>query len=205
MEKVSISVEERIISEAGHILEGICMDVEMAVKVFLRRVMKDKSIAFLINTTATNKEDDSLNNKKEKSSTEKTIGLTTVNPVDNFTPDFSNLSGDEMSKSIALSMFRKEGLKIGKNITYASSKSSYYANPKYECLVENWWIILNDRKREIIYLLYVPAGELAASDLEGLKNSVEKATILIRYNDPTFTDLRSEISFEKYFVKSIQY
>ena len=51
----------------------------------------------------------------------------------------------------------------------------------------------------------IPAQSLKESDLVSRSDNEEKIDLQIAYNDVTFTDGRSKVSFADFLIKSISY
>jgi len=121
----------------------------------------------------------------------------------NFTDDTS-----EMTKSKAVALFKRGGYIIGSNVTFASKNKSaetYWANPKFEILRNNWYLILNDSVHHNLFLFFIPAKTLSESNLLERSDKKEVADIQIDYNDSKFTDKRSKIQFIQFLKHTVQY
>ena len=113
-----------------------------------------------------------------------------------------------MTKSRAIALFEQRGIKITKNVTYASKNRAaynYWANPYFFALEREWFLILNDWIRKELHLFVVPADTLRKSQLIARADQPEMIDLQICYNDPKFIDNRSKISFARFLAKSIRY
>ena len=119
-----------------------------------------------------------------------------------------NIDRINMTKSISIRLFREKGFEVGQNVTYASKNRgayNYWANPEFRMLSVDWNIILNDWVNKEIYLFTVPANSIMQGQLVPRNDKSYIIDLQIMYNDTTFTDNRSGISFSKYFIAKIKY
>lgn len=114
-----------------------------------------------------------------------------------------------LSPSDAKDMFRKRGHSINSDHTTFASKNqtnyTYWANPGFSLLRQNWYLILNDWPNRTLYLFLIPANSISAAELVPRKDKSDIIDLEIYYNDPTFTDSRSKYSFLKYKVDEMNY
>ena len=113
-----------------------------------------------------------------------------------------------VNKSNAVVRFKEYGCAISKNVTFASSNratNNYWANPPFDVLKQDWYLILHDRQKRELHLFAVPAGAVDAAELVCRSDREDRVDLQIYYNDPTYTDSRSKVSFAKFLVKSILY
>ncbi len=125
-----------------------------------------------------------------------------------------NLAADRgvLSKKEALEILRGKGLNMTGNITFASVnslKAYYWANPIISFLDYDWNIILNDSHKKTLSAFFIPAKSIKKTEMHTRAISRGHAgpemDIQIAYNDESFTDIRSKVSFAKYLVKSVRY
>ena len=169
---------------------------------FLKRIVKEQTISFLLR-----------NNSKNINSTEKMLEV--IEPTPTISPSYQSFSfipdntdRGNMTKSLAIRLLRGNGFNVGKNVTYASKNRgayNYWANPAFEMLSNDWDIILNDWANKKIYLFTIPANSIKNYQLTPRSDKNYLIDLQIMYNDVTFTDNRSGVSFEKYLVAELQY
>lgn len=118
---------------------------------------------------------------------------------------------DRVTKSIARNLFLTNNCLIYENYTYASrgregtsSSEIYWANPKFEFVKENWSIILNDKRANILYLLNIPKNSFMEKDFVS-RSDKYLIDMKIKCNDCQFKDMMSKVSLKKYLVASIDY
>ena len=113
-----------------------------------------------------------------------------------------------ISKYEAVSLFRNAGFNISRNCTFASKNRAtflYWANPKIDMLQDDWWLILNDNIKYELNLFKIPAGSIDLKDMIVRADKPYLIDLQIFYNDETFLDTRSCISFAKWYVKTLKY
>lgn len=189
MKKVVLRVEENLLSEALKVIKPTGFDIQTAIRLFLMRLVKERDLSFILSNSQSNEEDEKVS---------KTNSIQTRAQVDL----------EHMTKSRASSLLRNNGIKLNRNVTFASKNRTaynYWANPSFEMLKDEWYIILNDwLKREII-LLKIPEGSISEADLVPRSDKRYLMDLQIMYNDNTFTDTRSGFSFGQYLVKVLKY
>lgn len=186
--KIEFELNEDFYIDAKNIVLEEGLDIDTVVNIFFKKIVKEGSIGFLFG-----RKDNEVNTPNSVSQSVNVRG-----------PLFDN----RMTKSIAKRLFMDKGFKIGDNCVFASENSSthiFWANIHYSVLSQNWSLILNDKSKKILHLLSIPAGEFNADDLVMRADKPEIIDLQIAYNDPTFTDNRSRLSFSKYLVESINY
>lgn len=183
----AIYIDEQFLREAEQILEEIGLDASAVAKMALKRVVRDGSISFLVADVP----------KIEVQTPAEVVG----------TPPVDTEAG-RLNKSAAVNLFRRNGLKTNNNVTFASKNKAgnyYWANPSFDALKLDWYLILNDWKRKKLHLFKIPAQALRNADLVSRSDNEEKIDLQIAYNDATYTDGRSKVSFDQFHVKSISY
>ena len=94
-----------------------------------------------------------------------------------------------------------------KTFTFASKNSvtnCYWANPNIGMLNNTWDLVLNDNIHYKWYYFQIPANSIKLNQLV-LSDKKYLIDLQIRYNDSSFTDTRSGISFVKWLKKKGQY
>lgn len=183
----AIYVEEQLLQEAEQILEKLGLDASTIAKMALKRVVRDGGISFLIADLP-------------KFEVEPTVA-----------PPFSvtsNVEQSRITKSAAANLFKSKGYSTNNNVTFASKNkvgNYYWANPLFDALKQDWYLILNDWNKKELHLFKIPVHALKAHDLVSRSDNEEKIDLQIAYNDATFTDSRSKISFARFLIKSLTY
>jgi len=182
-----IHIEDSLLHEAQQVLDNLGLDVGTVTKIALKRIVRDGGISFLIADMP----------KIE-------IDSTSVDP----TSISANADHSRITKSIASNLFKSKGYATNRNVTFASKNKAsnfYWANPLFDALEQDWYLILNDWINKDLHLFKIPVHALKASDLVSRSDNENKIDLQIVYNDITFTDSRSKISFAPFLVKSISY
>ena len=180
----TVFVDDSLMREAASVLDTIGLDVDSVVRMTLKRVVRDGGISFLIANSAP------MNQQITEVTTDEDDSTIRVN------------------KTNAVVRFKENGCFVSKNTTFASSNratNNYWANPPFEVLKQDWYLILHDRQKRELHLFMVPAGAVEARDLVCRNDREDRVDLQIYYNDPTYTDSRSKISFSKFHIKSIGY
>ncbi len=183
----AIYVDEQLLREAEQILEAIGLDASVVAKMALKRVVRDGSISFLVADVP-------------KIEVQAPVEMVAPVPVDT--------ENGRITKSAAANLFRRNGISTNNNVTFASKNKAgnyYWANPLFDALKQDWYLILNDWIKKELHLFKIPAHALKESDLVSRSDNVEKIDLQIAYNDATYTDGRSKVSFDRFHIKSISY
>lgn len=181
--------DENLINEATSILNYFGLDIQTCVKIFLTRVTNDKSITFLFGQES-----------------QAQIKPPIATDAANNSPIID--TAVKMTKNYALRLFANKGYNVAKNVTFASKNKSaynYWANPNFDILNENWSLILNDNKKQKLYLFTIPAKTISKVQLTPRADMIDVIDLQIRYNDITFTDNRSGFSFAQFLANEIDY
>ncbi len=204
MKKIIFEADENLIMDAEDVLDEEGLDIEVAIHMLLKRIVKERTIAFLLR-----------NNSKNNNQVENVVSVCEQKPSVAISTGSKSLvamsENDDrgnMTKSLSIRLLRGKGLDVGTNVTYASKNRgayNYWANPEFGMLSVDWNIILNDWINRKIYLFLVPANSIKEDQLVPRNDKTYLIDLQIMYNDITFTDNRSGISFAKYFVAEIQY
>ena len=182
MEKM-IRADNELIERASEVLDTIGLDVESVIRMTLKRIIREGGISFMV-SNVTQVENAVINTTQEEE------------------------HAVRVNKSNAVVRFKEYGCTISKNVTFASSNratNNYWANPPFDVLKQDWYLILHDRQKRELYLFEVPAGAVNAAELVCRNDREDRVDLQIYYNDPTYTDSRSKVSFAKFLVKSIEY
>ena len=181
-----LNEEEYIV--AKNILQEEGLNVDIAVNIFFKKIVKEGSIGFLFGRNDNQ----------------------TIKPINTF-QGINNencIIENRMTKSVAKRLFIDKGFKINNNCIFASENSSthiFWANIHYSILSQDWSLILNDKSKKTLHLLSIPGSKFSAEDFVMRADKPEIIDLQIAYNDPTFTDNRSGISFHGFIVESINY
>ena len=191
MKKIIIEVQEDTLDQATGVLEDLGLDVESAVRMFLKRVVKEQSVAFVL---------PSVN----------AVGVSkpVVERVASQTTEAIKVDRGDMRKTLAIKMFKERGRYIDKNVTYSSKNRTtynYWSNPNFAVLEEDWTLILNDWVNQKLYLFRIPRHSIPASELVGRNDQPDLIDIQIFEDNPNFVDRRSGFSFKIFLVDEIQY
>lgn len=197
MEKYYLTLDDEVVNQAEKILDSINMDLNSAVTILLKKIIKEGNALFLFHQTniLPNVEImNSSNHLKQKKANEEEKYMAITNNA-TMKPD--------MTKSKAIRIFKNIGLNISGEITFASKNrtaNNYWANPAFDVLSKNWTLILNDWVNRILYLLIIPANSINESQLVSRNDKKNVIDLQIAYDDSTFTDNRSGFSFKEYIV-----
>lgn len=191
MKKIIIEVQEDTLDQATGVLEDLGLDVESAVRMFLKRVVKEQSVAFVL---------PSVN----------AVGVSkpVVERVASQTTEAVKVDRGDMRKTLAIKMFKERGRYIDKNVTYSSKNRTtynYWSNPNFAFLNEDWTLILNDWVNHKLYLFRVPRNSISDSELIGRNDQLDLIDIQIQDDNPNFVDIRSGFSFRQFLVDQIDY
>ena len=180
MGKVIIEIQDEILHQATEIIEELGLDVESSIRVFLKRVVREHSLAFVLsNSTGNGIPNQVVEGRVLKAESPK-------------------IDRGEMRKSLAMKMFRERGKYIDRNITYSSKNRTtynYWANPDFAVLEEDWTLILNDWVNHKLYLFRIPAKTISANELIARNDKPNLIDIQILEDNPNFVDRRSEYCF----------
>lgn len=187
-----VTVDSALEKEVAPILDEIGINLDSVVKMTLKRIVRDRNISFLI------------------SAGEPTPAVQNHVEFSGGDPNWTSIKGadNKMTKNRAIFIFGAQGIKFNRNITFASKNRAaynYWANPFFYSLEKDWYLILNDWIKKELHLFMIPAKAIRPENMVCRVDQQEKIDLQISYNDTTFTDTRSKISFAKYLIKTIQY
>ena len=189
MKEIVLNVQEDLLNNVAEVLDDIGLDVNSAIKMFFKRIDKEKSIGFLISASPCQKNEDKGN-------------------THTYTQTTNDSNDVRMTKNLAIRLFRENGYTIGNNVTFASKNKmayNYWANPDFSVLQSEWELILNDWQERTIYLFRVPANSITSNALVCRNDKKSAIDLQIAYGDISFTDNRSKVSFKPYLIDSLKY
>ena len=127
-------------------------------------------------------------------------------------PPLTDSQKELRAKSEAIEFLKKQGVKLGKNRSYAKlqeKKSVFWINPLVSFANEEWWIILNNQSKNELKVLKVPAKTF------GVKYPCTKGQLVYRKDKPVYIDLnlerdslidtRTGCDFSKFVVSTVSY
>lgn len=183
----TIYVEEQLLQEVEQILETLGLDANTVTRMALKRVVRDGGISFLL---------------ADLPKIEIEPIIMPSNPVT------LEAKQSRITKSVAGNLFKSKGFTLNHNLTFASKNKTgnyYWANPLFDVLNQDWYLILNDWLKRELHLFKIPIYAVKENELVSRADNNEKVDLQIAYNDATFTDSRSKISFAKFLVTTIPY
>lgn len=133
--------------------------------------------------------------------------LPTPTPLQKFMPS-NPTKKSNMTRSQAVNILRQHDIYIEPTYTLAAKNTAlpvYWSNPSIDCLTKPWYLVLNDYLHDTLYVFYIPGNSLSLLQLQTRMDQKEKINLEIQYDDSTFTDRKSGVSFRKYFLKEIKY
>ena len=126
-----------------------------------------------------------------------------------FHPDVDTDNLKVINKNKAIKLCIASGISFSaSSVTFASlnkARKAYWANPYVDLLQKNWWILLNDYKRNELHIFNIPASSISATQIVVRADKPNRIDMQIIYGDKSFKDDRSKIKFEEWFVKTIPY
>ncbi len=133
---------------------------------------------------------------------------TSIQPIINVNPVVEEQQNtNKITKSEAIRLFNQSGVTIPKQCTFASLNKNgqyYWANPDISVLQADWWIILNDTKKRILYCFMVPGNTYHYSQF-AIRRDRNLIDFEVIYGSINFTDKRSKIDFKNWLVKATTY
>jgi len=195
--QITIEIDQTLLENAKTILNAQYLNIETAFEMFLNRTIREQSILWLFENKAlaVNNSDPCVNDNVVQ---ETTYSSTNLLPAAN-----------GMTKNIAIRLFIANGNTVSKIATYASKNKAanyYWANPNYGDVINyDWSLILNDSVAKKLYLFLIPKFTFTIGDFVTRSDKPNLIDLQIAYNDPTFTDNRSKISFRKFLKDEINY
>lgn len=189
MSKISVEVNENLLEEVNMISDRVGLGLQSAVTVMLKRVVREGGFSFLFDNkpAPTSYSAESQGEEREEEE-KKEVRF-------------------KMTKNRAIALLKNEDIKFNNNITFASKNKSsynYWANPSFDVLASDWFLILNDWINREIHLFQIPAKKLGRGSLIPRADK-DKIDLQIMHDDPSFTDARSKISFLEFLKVTISY
>lgn len=141
----------------------------------------------------------------QKMSTPRTIIYKKAQTNIQKTPNKVNKS---LTKDKIKYLCKENGVIINSSFTMASKNSTqnkYWANPQKLFLSKPWTLVLNDNINNILYCFLIPTNSRLEHQIKVRKDNNNQMDLQIYYQDNSFTDSRSGISFAKWLVKTIKY
>ena len=125
----------------------------------------------------------------------------------------NEIQSHKLTKAIAVNLFYGFGEIIDSSYCTFSSrgdigKSNYnffWANPNIQLLNNDWYLILNDKYLNKMYLMKIPANSVDKSDVRTRTDKNFLIDLRIQCDDLKFTDLASGFQFHKFLVATINY
>ena len=198
MNQIVLDIDEEVLRQANGIFEDVGIDFSTATRMFLKKVIKERSISFLINAKP-------VDNSPSLDEPKSNIGAYSY-AAGNY-PSLLR-EDNKITKSIAKRLICNNNYTLYPGVTFASKNTSsynYWANPEFALLDNNWSLILNDWMNNTIYLFNIPAKSISKSELVPRRDRPWLIDLQIMYDDPTFTDNRSGYSFLKFKAAEINY
>ena len=205
MSQIHVEVNEKDLQIAQEICTDAGIDILISIRMFLRRMVKEKSIAFLFSNALPTTSSILISENRETQNPAIAEKQETILPS-TFRENLSDLK--DMTKSRAIRLLIEHGFSVGKNVTFASKNRgayNYWANPEFTLLDNDWNLILNDWINRKLYLFLIPKNSISKNELVSRTDKRYLIDLQIMYRDSTFTDNRSRFSFAKYLVGEIDY
>lgn len=190
MKEVKINVDESVITTVQEVIEPYGLEIEMVIKIMLNRISRESNLDFLLSNTKTKEDSKSLKDEP-------------FFVTNSYGGQINNNAVRDMRKSLAISIFRSKGMPYSNNVTFASKNRSahnYWANPSFEVLEQDWFLILNDWINRVLYLFKVPSKAISQNDLIARADNNNLIDLQILYNDSNFRDTRSNYLFKEFLI-----
>ncbi len=123
------------------------------------------------------------------------------------TPIVLPQQANSMSKLEAIRLFNQVGVSVPRQCTFASLNKNgqyYWANPNINVLQTDWWFILNDTKKRVLYSFMVPGNTYNAIQFHQ-RNDKAVIDFNVIYSDIAFVDRRSRIDFKQWLQRALNY
>ncbi len=185
MKEITVSLDDEVLKQATNILDDIGMDMQGAIRMFVRRIVREQSIAFVLPTTSAAK-------------------VAVEEPKKRLEP---KVDKGEMKPILAKKIFKERGHNF-LEATFASKNTTtyrYWSNPQVSVLKEDWTLILNDWVNRKLYLLEIPKNTIGKGML-GIRilNGKELLNIQI-VDDEELTDKVSGYKFRPFVKDQVDY
>ena len=183
VKKITFEVNEEMLARAESVFDRIGLDTETALKMFLKKVSNEGSIAFLLSTD------------------EPAVAATPV--------PMSEADAERgITKSIAKRMFAQRGYVTAKEVRYSKRNKAtrnFWQNFEADLFCDDITIILNDQLSRVLYLFDIPANSIHPDAVVRRADMPDMVDLQICGGDPTFTDTKSGIRFDRFLKADISY
>ncbi|MBQ9083633.1 MAG: hypothetical protein IJY28_09075 [Clostridia bacterium] len=169
-------VDSLLSKEVQSVLDEVGIDIDTVIKMTLKRIARDGSVAFLL-----------AENGTARTGATEERRMTKGQAVSLF-----QAQGVSLTRNVTFA---------SKNRT----ANNYWNNPTFDVLAQDWYLILNDWANRELHLFCVPAGAIRPEELVCRGDQQDRIDLQIRYGDPTFTENRSKLQFAKYRVQGLNY
>jgi len=211
MEKqFSVTINENDYNEAMDILEDVGLDLVSFTKMAIKKLLKEEGIDFLVKKDIPGRHHEKDKTYKWNINLGDSLkkGADVIGDVNDIISNVFDVM--KMTKTKALHLFKVDDTDIlfSKNVTFASKNQAadhYWANPNIDVLEEDWYLILNDQINRHLFLFVIAEDSLTESDFVKRADNENLIDLQIAYDDPTFTDKRSHVSFAKFLAKTTKY
>lgn len=182
MRELKVLVNEDVLTQAEAVLDNIGLDVEAAVRMLLKKISNEETIAFLLSDA----------------NVAKTVPAASAAPE----------GEGNLSKSLAKKKFIKSGYRVEDEVRYSKrnkASRNYWQNFDIDLFNEPLSIILNDQFNRKLYLFNIPAGAVDTGALQRRADKEDVVDLQIRGDDASFTDTKSGVSFGDFLVAEVGY
>ncbi len=195
--QITIDIDQTTYDNAKAVLNSQYLNIDTAFEMFLKRTIKERSVLWL------------FENKNAQDNNSVSCDADTLIKENRPNRIATVPTANVMTKNLAIRMFTANGNTVSKPTTFASKNKSaynYWANPNWHDVINSdWTLILNDYRLKKLYLFFIPKFTFTKNDFITRADNSNQIDLQIAYNDPTFTDNRSKISFRKFLVDDINY
>ncbi|MCL2564003.1 MAG: type I restriction enzyme HsdR N-terminal domain-containing protein [Oscillospiraceae bacterium] len=113
-----------------------------------------------------------------------------------------------LTRAGAVELCSSNGLDVVGNFTLARRNKSgpyFWANPSITYLLKDWWLLLNDHRKNELHVFKIPANSIVANKVKRRNDKPNLMDMQIRCDDNSFQDTRSKTRFIDWFLKTIKY
>lgn len=199
--ELKIKIDEQVYEQILKICQKENISFELSMQLYFIRVIENGSVIFTKNdsNTAFFKVPNLVSDSKDPLDDENLI-IKKRGSI--------KLMENKMTKTLAKRLFWNKGQPLYPTVTFSSRNKSafcYWSNPDLGVLCEDWSLILNDTDKGKLYLFNIPQNSIDEFEVKVRSDKQNLIDLQIMYDDPTFTDNRSGISFKEFFVDEIEY
>ncbi len=197
--RITLDVKDEVWEQSQDILNEEDLTLDLAFQLFLQKIVKRGSIKWMF---------DNVSNKENCINESKFFPMHAEKMILGRNSSMQQNQDNKMTKNKAIRLLQSEGYTIYSTSTFASKNSSannFWANPNFDYLEDNWSLILNDWINHKLYLFNIPGGSIEEFELISRADKQGVIDLQIMFEDPTFTDNRSNYSFLKYKVAEMDY